>query len=954
VPPLEPETAPPDGAYLAYLDVWERHISALEDAAIREVALGGPDTTTRTQIVWQVKLLHVEDGDGGEGDGALNCASAVPGWDELTAPSSGQMNARAEPTETETDPCIVPARAGYRGLENQLYRVEVHRVLSADEITIKWSRENGSVVVAWTGQDSLDPNKLTVGSTGRDEVLGLAADDWIELTDDRRELRGQPGTLVRITNVVGNVLTIDPGGTTITRPADGLHPKVRRWDMPRDVGEITVDLTVADNWIELEDGVQVQFAPGVYRSGDYWWIPARTATRDIEWPRDPASAAPLPQPPNGIRHSYCRLALLSFDGETWTRRSDCRSIFPPLTEMVHFFQVGGDGQEAMPNQLVPQALEVGVLNGQTPVEEARVRFRIIAGTGGQLQAGASSGNEVVVTSGPDGIYACSWRLGTTPVGQQVEATLLEIDGKPLLATDGNPLLTPLHFNANLSIASQVAYDPRNCPPLQEADARTVQEAIDVLCQTTRGGCCTLVGEGGEYARLDEALQDLLAREKDAICICLLPGEHTVADLDLSLPPERAIAVNTHITIHGCGQGSRLFLEGRLQVRGVRSFTLRDVALDLVAPAEGERGTIEFDRCSEVTVASCHVAGFTAGVDDEFKGALVSVANTDRVIFDDNVFTAAALDSFERVRNIFEIAEADFLMQPFDLPNQGQFLVRDFEQLARKAVQVVSDMNRDERQQLQGRIGMAVGELRGQLNTSELFSMQKLLFEMSVAEPAVDELFDALLDIRRVAIKSHGGVAVILGAELFFDDGEDIDVLTLDSDDSMTLNNNQINGILALYGLPPSIAFMEEVFNANLRGLLEEQLRGGQIALRESGFLGTLFLRGNQIARVALSAQVFQRLLAILQGQAEGLFGLFNRCLVSDNVFEGSHNWFMGAHQSMTSNAFPMVATRFRGDIGFVIADTAIYVGNHAGDPDWVLDDISRNNSRAANLEIAIG
>src|SRR4029077_12233018 len=32
---------------IVYLDVWTRHLSALEDPAIREVALGGPDTTTR-------------------------------------------------------------------------------------------------------------------------------------------------------------------------------------------------------------------------------------------------------------------------------------------------------------------------------------------------------------------------------------------------------------------------------------------------------------------------------------------------------------------------------------------------------------------------------------------------------------------------------------------------------------------------------------------------------------------------------------------------------------------------------------------------------------------------------------------------------------------------------------------------------------------------------------------
>ena len=44
-------------SYLAYLDVWERHVTWLEDEGIREVALGGPDTCTRVQTVWQVRTF---------------------------------------------------------------------------------------------------------------------------------------------------------------------------------------------------------------------------------------------------------------------------------------------------------------------------------------------------------------------------------------------------------------------------------------------------------------------------------------------------------------------------------------------------------------------------------------------------------------------------------------------------------------------------------------------------------------------------------------------------------------------------------------------------------------------------------------------------------------------------------------------------------------------------------
>ena len=46
---------------MVYLDVWERHITALEDDDIREKALGGPDTATRTKVVWQVKIDDGKD-----------------------------------------------------------------------------------------------------------------------------------------------------------------------------------------------------------------------------------------------------------------------------------------------------------------------------------------------------------------------------------------------------------------------------------------------------------------------------------------------------------------------------------------------------------------------------------------------------------------------------------------------------------------------------------------------------------------------------------------------------------------------------------------------------------------------------------------------------------------------------------------------------------------------------
>jgi len=52
----------PDTPYLVYLDVWERHATFVDHPLLRETALGGPDTASRAQVVWQAKALKPPTG----------------------------------------------------------------------------------------------------------------------------------------------------------------------------------------------------------------------------------------------------------------------------------------------------------------------------------------------------------------------------------------------------------------------------------------------------------------------------------------------------------------------------------------------------------------------------------------------------------------------------------------------------------------------------------------------------------------------------------------------------------------------------------------------------------------------------------------------------------------------------------------------------------------------------
>ena len=321
---------------LVYLDVWERHLVSAQQDSIREVALGGPDTASRAQVVWQVKLateMPPENQDWPPADPAQANKYFDANWSLWTGVwqpvNRGLLQARVLPQQTSTDPCVISARSAYRGTENQLYRVEIQTgglESAATPPTFKWSRENGSVVfpilslATGSGQTT-----VTLASFGRDSRLSLENNDWVEVVDDVSSLTGVPRPLLQVQAVDRAAMTVTLGGTVAITVDQTLanHPLLRRWD--HQAGDATqgglqieadgAALVVEGGWLNLEDGVQIQFQPGaMYRSGDYWLIPARVATGNVEWPQQADSQGKLvPQalPPHGIEHHYAPLGYFT-------------------------------------------------------------------------------------------------------------------------------------------------------------------------------------------------------------------------------------------------------------------------------------------------------------------------------------------------------------------------------------------------------------------------------------------------------------------------------------------------------------------------------------------------------------------------------------------------------------------------------------------------------------------
>ena len=340
-PPLLPRA----GRHLVYLDVWDREVTHLEHPDLVEIAVG-VETSSRVQTVWQVRVLAEEAGND------TTCGSpdaAVPGWADVIAPSTGRLTTGTYDVSAVADPCELPPTGGYRGLENQLYRVEIHDPGQPGAgATFKWSRNNASFGVNVVSVNSA--TVLQLGSLGRDDVLHFKTGDWVEITDDVREFSQAAGEIRKITVDEANLrISFTPALPAAMLPTTfpdssfpaARHMRVKLWDQKQKVlspsgnGNTTVftDLDAAGSTgvikvppagttLLLENGVTVSFsstgAKG-FRAGDYWVFAARTADASVEI---------LAQaPPRGIHHHYARLAL--WEAGTNAEPTDCRHPWPP-------------------------------------------------------------------------------------------------------------------------------------------------------------------------------------------------------------------------------------------------------------------------------------------------------------------------------------------------------------------------------------------------------------------------------------------------------------------------------------------------------------------------------------------------------------------------------------------------------------------------------------------------
>lgn len=280
---------PPPGTVrkdTVYLDVWTEPVTYVQDPAIREVALGGPDTATRERVRHRVRVA--EGGETPRGNGIGRGTLATEG--------------------------------SYTGSANRLYRVEIDTPGDIGQATFRWSHDNAATI-----QRVIEPVPPGSRQVVVEDAAAFHKGDKVlirkEFGEEEHEVDSVFANVIGLVDPTGGQLATlpaaarDPGFTTFSL-AD--RPMVQRWNaFRRPVPADQDDATVSEA-ILLDDGVRVRFGGHGMRRGDYWNFTTRYLAGDETSGIDPVTRIEQLgfQRARGVTHHYATLAVLTRDGDS--------------------------------------------------------------------------------------------------------------------------------------------------------------------------------------------------------------------------------------------------------------------------------------------------------------------------------------------------------------------------------------------------------------------------------------------------------------------------------------------------------------------------------------------------------------------------------------------------------------------------------------------------------------
>jgi hypothetical protein len=358
---VEPTNPEGDVDEAVYLLLREQEVGAVEDPALLDVALGGPDTSGRLRILQRVVRHRT---------GEASCAGALQELERywqttlglkfdaatMRLESTAELLVSFDPPPEAAPPCQPVAQGGYLEADNQLIRVQVASVDEATgRPTLVWGFDNAyflhrikphPIVDKSAGTTTVTLENLPVDSFHQPvegqavEVLRAAAHlSETEARTEQAEAEKEDGYVAAQCGIV----------TTVSRSYDA------------DTHELTI-ATALEEWMTAspllflrvwqetivytagpaplgKTGLTVTLTnDGDYHVGDYWVFAVRPGTPNSVSPVYPQRILETPQPPDGPRMWACPLAVLAWESGT-PKVTDCRERFENLVELTE--RVGG-------------------------------------------------------------------------------------------------------------------------------------------------------------------------------------------------------------------------------------------------------------------------------------------------------------------------------------------------------------------------------------------------------------------------------------------------------------------------------------------------------------------------------------------------------------------------------------------------------------------------------------
>jgi Family of unknown function (DUF6519) len=330
---------------LVYLLLREQEVSAIEDAALLEKALGGPDTTQRLRLIQRIVRLQTQ---------SASCSSALDEANKIWGEKKGLQLDRATlrllsaatlqvsfaPPPTPVDLCEPEARSGYLGANNQLIRVQI---ISFDSSTNQgkfvWGHDNAAFLYR---VEVINNQSLRLQSRPVDEFHRPITNQAVEVLRSAAQLHNNE-YVAASTGLVTTLTANYDLDTQAVNLATALPAEYQNTvQTPRlflRVWEKIYDFTPGTPVSLGDTGLQVTLSTNSqpWHVGDYWQIAVRPGEPTKVYPQRYQEA---PQPPDGPRLWACPLAVIGWENRILRVVQDCREHFDDLVKLTKR-QAGG-------------------------------------------------------------------------------------------------------------------------------------------------------------------------------------------------------------------------------------------------------------------------------------------------------------------------------------------------------------------------------------------------------------------------------------------------------------------------------------------------------------------------------------------------------------------------------------------------------------------------------------